>query len=557
MKINLKQIIFLLTVKLKTLVNGFIKTPQKKRFRAILSLAGGGVLFFFIYSWIFKIFLAMSNIPAGGNQLMDNIVIMAFLGFFIFLLVSGITISLHYLFISSDLPLLMVSPLSNDTIFTFKLIEAVFANSTFFFFMGIPIFLAYGITNQAHWFYYPMVLINAIIFLAIPVSISFLAALLIVRIIPPARAKEFMAILLGIVSLGIWLVLQVVRASTFDRTSADYSPQTLESLQQVSHQRLFDLLPSTWAARSLTGFAHADIKLILFNFLPLTIFMVTIFLICIQLSKNVFNQGFEQSVTLVRKNKRHQRRAKELPVSNRFFTSPSASIFLRDFRLTIRDTRQFVNILMFAAMMVILPLLQKPETFDSELSLYFPYFFLIFFSAIIAGQISARLIPIEGKSFWITKLLPQPSYKLILGKFLLGFSMSVIASWVAIIIISVYFHHPPRILMLAMITAFCLSGAISSLGILLASYFSRFDWDHPKRMLSQAGGLLLSLLSLLTVALIGGIIAIIFVLGRQFQLAQQLVDLTVVIVLIILSSIIILITMAMSARKLDRMEWQF
>lgn len=551
-----KHILLLLKLKILILMNGFTKGTTKKRSRKLLAVIGGGFIFFFIYTWIFDIFSTLSGVSSLGIGLIDNSMIMIFLGFFIFLLVSGITVSIHYLFISSDLPLLMTSPVSDNIIFSFKLIEAVFANSTFFFFMGIPIFIAYGLITQAELYYYPLMLINALFFLTIPVSLSFLGALLIVRIIPAHRAREIMAILLGIISLALWLALQIVRASTFDRSSQDFSPQTMESLQQISHKALFNLLPSTWAAKALTGFAHSDLKLIALNFFPLVLLMICIFTICIQLTNNAFKQGLissEQVITLKRKNKTHQQKISGSSDFNLLFSGACGSIFLRDFKLLIRDTRQFVNILLFAAMMVILPLLQKPERFDSEFSVYYPFMFLIFFSALISGQISSRLIPLEGKSFWITKLIPQSSLRLILGKFLLGFSLSTIISWIAVFIISIYFQHPLRIIILALIVTLCYSSALSSLGLLISTYFSRFDWDHPKRMLSATGGLLLSISSLL----IGGIIVFIYFIGNLFQFPLQILDILATGIIFVLSFLFMILANFASAKKLNKMEWEF
>jgi ABC-2 type transport system permease protein len=553
---NLKHILLLLKLKLLILINGFIKGASKKRIRKLIAVAGGGFLFFFIYKWIFDIFATLDNISVLGAGLIDNSIVMIFLGFFIFLLASGITVSIHYLFISSDLPLLMVSPLSNNTIFIFKLIEAVFANSTFFFFMGIPIFIAYGFIAQAHWYYYPLMIINVLFFLTIPISIAFLGALLIVRIIPPQRARELMAILLGVVSLGIWLVLQIVRASMFDQNSPDFNPQTMTSLQQISQNFLFNLLPSTWAARSLAGFAHSDFRLIVFNFLPLLIFVICIFTICIQLSKNAFKQGFissEQSLTLKRKKKNQRSRVSDLKDIQSFFSGVSGSIFVRDFKLLFRDTRQLVNILLFAVIMVILPLLQKQKGLDSEFSAYYPYVFIIFFSPIISGQISSRLIPIEAKSFWITKLIPQSPMRIILGKFMLGFSLSIILIWTAVTIVSIYFHNPIRIVILALIATLCFTSAFSSLGLLIGTYFSRFDWDHPKRMLSTTGGLLLSL----SAFLIGGLVIAIFVIGYQFQLSLDFLSILVISIIFLLSLIILLLSNLGATKKLEKMEWKF
>jgi ABC-2 type transport system permease protein len=553
---HLKHILLLLKIKLRILINGFAKGNLKKRLRKLVALIGGGFLFFFLFKWIFDIFTTLSAVTTIGTGLIDNFIIVVFLSFFVFLMISGITVSIHYLFISSDLPLLMVSPLSNNSIFTFKLIEAMFANSTLFFFMGIPIFIAYGIITQAQWYYYPLMVINALLFLAIPISIAFLGALLIVRMIPPQRAREFMAILLGIVSLGIWLVLQIVRASTFDKNSQDFNPHTMTSLQQISQKFLFNLLPSTWAARSLSGFAHSDLRLVLLNFLPLLVFVACIFMICIQLSKNAFRQGFissEQSVTLKRKKKIQRTGVSDVKGVQSLFSGVPGSIFVRDFKLLFRDTRQLVNILLFAVMMVILPLLQTSEGFGSEFAVYYHYAFIIFFGAIISGQIGSRLIPLEGKSFWITKLVPQSPLSLILGKFMLGFSLSLMLLWTAVIIISIYFHHPLYIILLALITTLCFASAFSSLGLLIGTYFSRFDWDHPKRMLSTTGGLLLSL----SAFLIGGLVIVIFVIGYQFQLSLDFLNILVIGVIFLLSLIILLLSNLGAAKKLEKMEWEF
>lgn len=553
---NLKHILLLLKLKLLIIINGFTKGALKKRTRKLFALIGGGFLFFFLYKWIFDIFTSLSAITIIGRSLVDNFIIVSFLGFFLFLMVSGITVSIHYLFISSDLPLLMVSPLSNNTIFTFKLIEAMFANSTLFFFMGIPIFIAYGLITHAQWYYYPLMVINALFFLAIPIAIAFLGALLMVRIIPPQRARDFMAILLGIVSLGIWLVLQIVRASIFDKNSQDFSPQTVVSLQQISQKFLFNLLPSTWAARALTGFANSNLKLVIFNFLPLMLFMACIFMIGIQLSKYAFRHGFissEQALTLRRRKKVPRSGILDLISISSIFSSVPGSIFIRDFKLLFRDTRQLTNILLFAMMMVILPLLQKPDKFDSELSVYYPYIFLIFFSGIIAGQISSRLIPLEGKSFWITKLIPQSPLGLIFGKFILGFSLGTMLSWIAVAIIGIYFHHPLHIVVVALAATLCFSMALSSLGLLIGIYFSRFDWDHPKRMLSPVGGFILSV----SAFLIGGVAIFIFVIGNQLQFPLNFLNIIAVGIIFIISFTIMIAANLGAAKKLEKKEWEF
>lgn len=552
---NLSHLFLLLKLKTMILINGFTKGPAKKRMRQLLGIIGGGFLFIIVFQWIFEIFSILNAYP---NAIIENSLTMIFLGFFVFLLASGATVSIHYLFVSSDLPLLITSPLSNRTIFSFKLIEAIIANSAFFFFMGFPIFIAYGVVMQASWFYYPLMLINALVFLAIPVALSFLGALFVIRIVPPARAREIMAIFLGIISLGIWLVLQLVRASSFDQNSQDFDPQNIEALQHISHFKLFDLLPSTLAAQALKGCAGADIKLIAITFVPLILLAGSIWLFGTHLARTAFERGFissEASLTLKRKSKSPATAISASRTPGYISTRRHGAIFVRDFKLLTRDTRQIMNIVLFAAMMIILPLLQKPEQSGAEYAIYVPYGFLIFFTALIAGQVSSRLIPLEGKAFWITKLSPHPSFRILIEKFFLGFAISTILAWLAVIINWIYFHHPLRVMILALLASMSFSGALSSIGILLATRFARFDWDHPKRMLSTAGGLLLSLATLLMVAVIGGPAVFVYLFGSKLDFAMNALDLIAGSLVIFISTICIVIAIIIGGKNLDKMEW--
>jgi len=555
---NIQHILLLLTLKIKILLNGFLKGESKKRIRKAFAFVGGGVVFAVIYLWIVEIFTVLAK-TGFELVLVENTLIIAMLGFFIFLLASGITISIHYLFISSDLPLLMSSPISDDSIFTFKLVEAIFANSGFFLFIGIPILIAYGAVSQANWYYYPTMLLTSLCLLAIPISISFISALLIVRVIPANRAREIMAILLALVSLGIWLALQLVRASSFDQTSNNFNPEHIQRLAHLSHYSVINLLPSTWAARALTGIAHGQLLLFIINFIQLLFLTGLLFFIAIKLSQYAFQKGFIHSTQTVTLRKKHSE------VSTRFYVSSRQgsalgiilAVFRRDVLLFIRDSRQFTNLLMFAGIMIILPLIQNENQMDSTFGFYRPYFFIVLFSSLLAAQTSSRLIPIEAKSFWLTKLMPQPGWRIMLGKFLVGFISSTLLSWVAVMIISSYYAHDLRIKILALLTTLGLSAVMSSIGLWFGIHFAKFDWDHPKRMLTTSGGMLLSLSVILMVGLVIAVTVGVYFFAQFLQMSQQFIDVAAISINYILIAILIGLINFSSAKKLEKMEWQF
>lgn len=552
------KLTLLLQIRLWMWWNSFYKVPLQKRGRKLLSLAGAAVLFFIIYQWLTEVFLTLAQHPAG-SYLMNNAMIMIFGGFFVFLLASGITISLHYLFIASDLPLLMTAPLPSKTIFTFKFLEAIIANSTFFLFMGLPTCIIFGYVNRAPWYYYPLMSIDVLLFLSIPVAISFLGALILVRLLPASRAKELSIILLAVVTLAIWLMLQLIRSSSFDQQSPDFQPDLINSLQQLSRLSVLYLLPGTWAARILAGIASHRLQA-LWGFLPLAILSMGLYWLCLRLSRQTFQSGLmsgDQTTRTRFKRQRARGAGQRLTATAFTFSHPISAICSRDLKLFYRDTRQLVNILILAAMMVLLPIVQPKLEVKSEYSVYYPYLFTMLFSSFVSGQLASRLIPLEARTFWITRLLPQSSLRVIIGKFSLAFGLSTILSWLAILIIALYYHHPLHVIGLAALAILVLTGAMSAIGLFVGARWPRFDWDHPKRMLTYTGGLMLSLVSFLVIAILGVAAAIVYFVGQAWQIPFGLIAIMAIGLNALVSFIIIVVCCYRSAQKIDKMQWEY
>ena len=177
-----------------------------------------------------------------------------------------------------------------------------------------------------------------------------------------------------------------------------------------------------------------------------------------------------------------------------------------------RDFRQLTNVLILSAMMIIFPLIRGREQNDLLFGEYMPFFLIILFSAMASIQLTSRLIPFEGKSFWVMKILPQSWIKMLVGKFLVGFGFNLASVWLAVLISVIYFHSPLHIAILAFILTFFTSFGISIWGLSISSLFPKFDWDHPKRMLSAGGSLLLFVGALLFLIIMGGIILILYFL---------------------------------------------
>ncbi|MDZ7332195.1 MAG: hypothetical protein ONB13_09790 [candidate division KSB1 bacterium] len=553
---NFHQLALLLKTKLQIARNSFLRGSGKRRARSWLALLGGGVFFLFIFNWIYEILSSLQAADGVRSGLVENFILITLLGFFFYLFIIGNTLTLHYLFIATDLPLLMSSPISNRTIFSAKLIEAIFANSSLFFFMAIPVFISYGMISSAQWYYYPLMLIVAVLFLAVPICLAFLSALVIAKIIQPSRARELLAVILGVASLLLWLALQSVRASSFDRNSADFNPDALLKLQQVSHYEVFNHLPSTWAARSLFELANGNLRLVVLDLLPLLLVVASLFYLAIQLSHHVFREGFIIGAATMRLKKKVSSRSTltaSAQPSRSLISGVAGSVLRRDLRLLVRDTRHFISIAMLGVMMVIIAAMQQRNEPDPEIATWSGYIFIILFSGILAGHISSRLIPIESKSFWITKLVPQPALRIIAGKFSLAWLLSMGITWVAVIFHAVRAHDFGQLVAVAFIITSCITAACCALGLYIASHFARFDWDHPKRMLSPAASPILGLAAL---ALTAMVIAI-YGFGVELQISTEILLWLLVGAVVPVCLIIALVALLGAAQKIQKTEWEF
>ncbi|OQX83467.1 hypothetical protein B6D60_10440 [candidate division KSB1 bacterium 4484_87] len=557
-----KHLLLLLKVRIRTLLNSFLKTKASRKLQIAFTVLAFLMLIASLFILFGEIFTTLAANGQLANLLQETVLGLAFLGFFIFMLVSGATMAIHYLFVSTDLPLLLSSPIPLRSIFNYKLIEAIIANSGFFLFTGLPAFIMYGVAVGAGWYYYPFMLITALLFLALPVSIAFLGALLIVRFVPPRRAREMLAILLAVISFAIWASLQIFRSDTLQPGSENFNPQTIEALSHISHNPLFYILPSTWAAKSLSGFASGNFLLILTNFLPLALSFYIIYHFVIKLSFHAFNSGIlsapDAATMKMMKKKKQKQKSLNLKYaeSQNKLSSVIFAIFHRDWKLFIRDSRQMTNLLLMTAMLIFFPLIQKSDGSGLH-AILAPYLKIAFFGALIAVSMGSRLIPVEEKSYWITKLIPKHQRYTLLGKYFLSLLMNTLSMLVAVTVVGVYFKHPVNIIVVALIGSVIISTALSAAGLFIGAQFGKFDWDNPKRMISQTGGFLMFAVILLVIAIFGGIGYLIYLFATWVQLSFWGMVILGSIVELILAVVLAAVFLNVGAVKLERMEWQY
>jgi hypothetical protein len=238
----------------------------------------------------------------------------------------------------------------------------------------------------------------------------------------------------------------------------------------------------------------------------------------------------------------------------RIFRTTMISVSLRDTKLLIRDFRHLTSIMILVIMMIIFPLIQGgADTYQAD-EAFLPFIPIVFFSGIISGQLSSRLIPIEGKSFWITMMVPQNWSRIIGGKFILAIVFNLGAIWSAVLVSSIYFHITFHVVVVVLAITFFITMSCSMYGLMIGSLFPNFNWEHPKRMLTSGGTLLLTGGSLTGVGVWMGVLALIYTV---FFESSMWADVTAIVISSLITAFVLFIGTQLISRKMEYLEWNF
>ena len=539
----------LLKFKFLTIKNTFLKTKHKRRY-LIAVLIGFWVLIYLTKKGteIFKIF---QNFPNGEAVAMNFLQLWLF-GMMIFIFFTGLTTAISTLYTASNLPLLLSMPIKRRTIFNHKLIDSIFMNSYIYFFIGIPVFIAYGIAFGANIVFYISVIIISAAFLIIPTALSLLFSMLVVKYIPTKRAKDLASAVNGIFFLIMWFGMNLLKASYFDKNSPDFNSSLYNIMQKIGTNPVLEFSPSKAFGNTLLSILSTDYIQAVMYFLPMFITALIIYIICITFAENSYYSGWSGMQESVRVKKK----VKEIKISKTNYP-----ILRNDIKLHVRDTRMLTQVVfqsIFAVVFPILILSQQTEFWGFGPSNFISSQFILAISitCMMGAQSASRLIPMTGKSYWIIKISPLSVGRFLYEKFVLGYILTGIFIVIVTLISSYLMHINPAMIPILIILCLILSIGVTQIGILFGSTLAKFDWDHPKRMLKPSGGFLLVFSTIMYSILFFALIYFSYYSAEKLNFDIELGNYIGITVTLILTIILLKISNYYSRKYLENMEWE-
>lgn len=528
--------------------NGFSKTTRVQKARKLLGLAGGGFLFWFMLQWVqdlFQILLQTDFWPGTVTQrieLFSGNITLIFNALFLFLFMGAISISVHYLYTSADLSLLLATPLSMTAIFSFKILESIFVNAGIFFLMGGAILLGQGLLISAPLHYYLIMLVVSGFFISLPTLLAIFLTLNLVRLLPPRRLRELSSAFTGLIGLGIWVLIQLFRIwLTKD-------PETTPRIFEYAR-----VMQQFWTPGQLVGnFTRSFLNpLIPFPWLSTSLFIgggILLFYFCLNFSiRQYLKTGTITHQTLLIEHSS----ARQKGTDRAHQPQLTRALLEKDWRLIIRNPQLLTQIVLMLAMILFVSIMLPVPAPISMVQMNenaLGYFFLLFI--IVSAQNASRLIPLENRAFWLLQMAPVSSRQILWRKFLLAFLINQIIALIILVVIKIYHQLALSSCLDLFILTLVVNLNATALGIFLGSHFPRFDWEHPKRMLTTTGSILLPVLSVLFFAILIFLELIFENYEFSFFSKASLVPLT----LLIFGLILLITVLLRSEKKLNHID---
>jgi len=229
----------------------WVRSDAAERRRGRL-LAGLGLVFWAaIFVFFARVLAYFQGVPELGPVLAERLLGMVLLSFFSILLFSNIITALSTYYLSSDLGLLLSSPISTSALHVGRFLETLWDSSWMIVLFGLPVFLAYGVVHHAGPSYYLAVAAVLPPFLVLPCALGVATTMVLVRIFP-ARSTKDVFILLSVVAVAVlYVFLRFLQPERLVRPEAfsDFL-QFLAAVQAPASP----YLPSSWAAETLIPF---------------------------------------------------------------------------------------------------------------------------------------------------------------------------------------------------------------------------------------------------------------------------------------------------------------
>ncbi|OGW39292.1 MAG: hypothetical protein A2010_18675 [Nitrospirae bacterium GWD2_57_9] len=501
--------LLLLTPRYNAIRNRFNRLAPGDGMKTVLLGLLGLAFWALLYGISFKVLSYFRTIEGLGDLLAIRLLSMILLTFFSILLFSNIVTALSTFYLSGELDILLSSPVRVEQIYRAKFAETILDSSWMTIIYGLPVFLAYGTVFKASSSYYLGFVLTIIPFLIVPASLGIMVTMLLVNAFPARRAKDILVLLGLLFFVVLYILFRMLRPEKL------VDPDTFPTLVQyltAMRAPVSPLMPSTWAADALASLLRSVRGEWLFPVLMLWSTAGAGIVIGEWVCSRIYYPGWSRSQE-GRKAAISRSRAADLVFTllSRPFGVKMRAIVLKDIKLFFRDTTQWSQLFLLFALMVVyiysfklLPLERAamPSFYLQNLISFLNLGMVGFVTTAVAVRFVFPAVSLEGASFWIIRSAPLSLRDFLWAKFWSSLLPLLILAELLIILSNMLLKVTPFMMALGIVTVFCMTFGITSLGIGLGAVFPRFKYENVAQIPTGFGGIVYMLTAMLFIGVV-------------------------------------------------------
>jgi len=422
--------------------NTFRRGARWRRFTYAIVLAALAFLSLVSLGASYGLTLAIIGITERPEAA-DVIIATVLSGTLVLSLMVGFTVSLAALYLSADLEMLLVAPISRRAVFVSKLVGGLLPGQLLILALAVVPLVGHGLARDYGAGYFLGMVVALAVLPVIPSAFGALVVVLVVRRVSAHRLGEVIGLLVVAMTLSIALVASNSRELQGAVTVADL----LAILERFRHP----YSPAEWLTLGLAAAGRGELPVILRWFglsaAAAGASLIPLFLV----SDRAYYDGW---VRMKSSELRSRLRGGWLPWQRadrpeqlsrpsgllRFLSPPTVAVLRKDMRLVPRDLTNMAQVLSPLAIgvfFVLQQVLYPVRIGGADRTQPFVLPMLAMLSAAIASGVAAMIMSrfgltafsFEGRRYWIVKSAPIRNAELLVGKFLVGYLPFVVLSW--------------------------------------------------------------------------------------------------------------------------------
>ena len=485
--------------------NEFLR-GQTKRLRQSFLLLLGAAFWFGVYFGVRRVLLYLHDVHELGPALAYQLLLIILLTFLSLLLFSNLINALSAFFLARDLDLILSAPVRLSSFYYSRLTVTTIHSSWMVLFFSLPVFAAYAAVFGGGAVFYMWLLLVLPLFLVIPAAVGVLVTHLMVYLLPARRIRDMLFFTALLAFVALYLLFRFSQPERLVNPEAfGHFAQFLAAMETPSAP----YLPSSWSAEILAAPLFQKPAEQGFHYALLASYALFFPLATSWVSSAVYLTGWSKAQEAPQGRGKSAVLERILKIIVRPFPRIWRAIMLKDIKTFMRDTTQWSQVFLLAALIVVylynfkvLPLDRSPlppgtlRTLISFANLALAGFVL----SAIAVRFAFPAVSLEGKAFWLLQTAPVSLRSFLWSKFWLNFIPLLLLGCVLVFVSNLLLRVPSWMMLVSLATICAMTAGVSAIAVGVGALYPNFTFENAAQIPTSFGGAVCMIFSLFFVA---------------------------------------------------------